>query len=256
MEKFEAPIDTSEPRVNAKIEKIKLIEKRILSKDQWRADLDESVEAAQLTDPPAPLSIILVDIDNLKDVNDTYGHLMGDDVINDLQYSMLLITESLRFGSDPDDLLRKRDVVGYTRAKPINELSPEALQRGGIPMSGGRVGGDEFAIACLADEALARTIANRISENFYVRLSKPLIDMGVDVAIGRSTLRSGMTVTDLLEEADKNLYVDKMSHLPDIADEEFEELRQLLEKIRARPRDVPKYFKKRGIVFELPPASQ
>ena len=73
-----------------------------------------------------PLALILLDLDNFKAYNDTYGHLAGDDILRKVGQ---LINESIREGVD----------TGY------------------------RFGGDEFAIILIdANLAIARVIGNRL----------------------------------------------------------------------------------------------
>ena len=73
-----------------------------------------------------PLSLILLDLDNFKAYNDTYGHLAGDDILRKVGQ---LISESIREGVD----------TGY------------------------RYGGDEFGIILIdANLAIAKVIGNRI----------------------------------------------------------------------------------------------
>ncbi|AZQ85270.1 GGDEF domain-containing protein [Colwellia sp. Arc7-635] len=58
------------------------------------------------------LCVVLADIDNFKDVNDTYGHLVGDDVLR-------IISEQLSL------TLRKIDVVGRWGGEEFVMLLPE-----------------------------------------------------------------------------------------------------------------------------------
>ncbi|MBW2015341.1 MAG: diguanylate cyclase [Deltaproteobacteria bacterium] len=77
-----------------------------------------------------PLSLILLDLDNFKDYNDTHGHLAGDEVLRSVGR---LIQQSIREGVD----------------------------------SAYRYGGDEFAIILVgADLAVAEGIVKRIKESF------------------------------------------------------------------------------------------
>ena len=77
----------------------------------------------------APLSIIMLDIDHFKDVNDTYGHIFGDEVLKAL-------TECCTIN------IRKMDIVG-------------------------RFGGDEFVILLPdTDIPMAWKVANRIGVGF------------------------------------------------------------------------------------------
>lgn len=74
------------------------------------------------TDEGQPLTVLLFDVDRFKDINNTFGHGVGDEVLREV-------------GS------RLREVVG---------------ERGAV----GRVGADEFAVAVGADETDAMTLAH------------------------------------------------------------------------------------------------
>ena len=58
------------------------------------------------------LCLVLADIDNFKNINDTYGHLVGDDVLR-------IISEQL------SQTLRKIDVVGRWGGEEFVMLLPE-----------------------------------------------------------------------------------------------------------------------------------
>jgi diguanylate cyclase (GGDEF)-like protein len=69
--------------------------------------------------------------------------------------------------------------------------------------SGYRYGGDEFAIILTeADQVMAEEICRRIE--------KSLKKEEYNASMGYSTYRAGMTVKDLVEEADKALYKSKL----------------------------------------------
>jgi two-component system cell cycle response regulator len=81
------------------------------------------------------LALILIDLDNFKQYNDTYGHLAGDEVLRNVGQ---LVNKSIRVGVD----------------------------------SGYRYGGDEFAIILIdADLGVAREIGKRIQETFNERMN-------------------------------------------------------------------------------------
>lgn len=123
-------------------------------------------------------SFVLVDVDHFKKFNDTYGHLMGDKV---LQY------------------------VG----KLLKESCPEPM----IPV---RFGGEEFAVlmpgsgkevaAALAEEIRAKIQAIRIKQ----KKSGEVIS-SITASFGVSQLQSGETSEQLVERTDKALYEAKQS---------------------------------------------
>jgi diguanylate cyclase (GGDEF)-like protein len=122
-----------------------------------------------------PLSILLADLDLLRDVNNTYGHLAGDAVLRGVA-----------------DLLR-------THLRPFD-----------IP---GRFGGEEFAVAlpeASHEDALA--IAERIrgavaDSTFHL----PSADGGIraTLSLGVATYPEHETVEELIHQADLALYRSK-----------------------------------------------
>lgn len=120
------------------------------------------------------LSLLMVDLDHFKRVNDTYGHLVGDDVLRDF-------AELLR------NMIRTTDVVA-------------------------RYGGEEFLVLLPeADEAGAEQFAERIRERveafeFGGRPGQPIL--GLTCSIGVATFPAARieSVEDLLARADAALY--------------------------------------------------
>ena len=78
------------------------------------------------------MAVLLLDVDDLKLVNDRFGHAAGDDTLR---------------------------AVG----RAVRQCS-----RGGAD-SGYRVGGDEFVLIVLAEGSGAERLAGRIGENFHAR---------------------------------------------------------------------------------------
>jgi diguanylate cyclase (GGDEF)-like protein/PAS domain S-box-containing protein len=123
-----------------------------------------------------PLSIICVDIDGLKMINDTLGHKVGDD---------LLISAAKIISA----CFREVDVIA-------------------------RIGGDEFCVvlpgvdmrACLAKKRkIAKMIGTYNSDKSYVPL-----DMSVGIATSQDV--GGETIYDIYQRADENMYQYKLIH--------------------------------------------
>lgn len=121
------------------------------------------------------LSLLMIDIDHFKDVNDTYGHLAGDSVLRDLAS------------------------IVHKRLRPDDEL--------------GRYGGEEFA-AILPETALAGAVRiaedlRRLVEShpFMVEGEK----IKVTISIGVAELQPGMDSNAFFRAADELLYKAKNS---------------------------------------------
>ena len=116
--------------------------------------------------------LLLVDIDNFKKVNDTYGHDCGDDV---------LVTISNLIMSD----IREGDFVC-------------------------RWGGEEILILLRADLNVSKQVAWRICNdvrNTAVKCHD--IKLSVTVTIGVAAYKQEQSFQSMIEEADRNMYYGK-----------------------------------------------
>ncbi|SIQ01055.1 sensor domain-containing diguanylate cyclase [Halanaerobium kushneri] len=120
-----------------------------------------------------PISIIIGDLDNLKAVNDNYGHLLGDEY---LRKAAQILKE----------LLRSEDVVA-------------------------RIGGDEFAILLSeTDKKAAAHICERIKAEFNQYNNADSFPIEFKISLGCATARKKTKkLTDIYNQADKNMYKNK-----------------------------------------------
>ena len=127
-------------------------------------------EAQRADRTEAPLSVIVLDIDDFKQVNDTWGHDTGDSVLRGLA-----------------DVL-----TGATRTVDLPA----------------RLGGEEFAVLLPNTDAEgARGVAERIQRDL-ADLHVPAGDgsVGITASFGISSFPEGATLADLLNDADRCLY--------------------------------------------------
>lgn len=113
-----------------------------------------------------PFALLLLDLDGLKQINDTYGHLVGS-------RALCRLADTLRVHSRAID-------------------------------TAARYGGDEFALVLLdTDEVIARQVARRICERLATDGEMPALSVSVGAAVFP---RDGQTVKMLMAAADRNLY--------------------------------------------------
>ncbi|ADG92466.1 diguanylate cyclase [Arcobacter nitrofigilis DSM 7299] len=117
-----------------------------------------------------PMSIIMIDIDNFKNFNDTYGHEMGDKVLK----------------------LFAKTISNY--------LSDDAIF--------GRLGGEEFIIA-LPYKKIDSTIPiaediRKIIENLVIRV--PYSELFITASFGVSDSTNAYTIDEIIKSADDMLY--------------------------------------------------
>ncbi|MFW6190277.1 MAG: GGDEF domain-containing protein [Candidatus Bipolaricaulota bacterium] len=120
-----------------------------------------------------PLSLVVLDLDKFKDINDTYGHDAGDEVLSAL-----------------GDLLERE-----TREEDL----------------AARIGGEEFAVLLTqANLEQARSYAERLRKRIN-RLEIESVTGEISGSLGISTLKSNDDPESLMKRADRALYKAKDS---------------------------------------------
>ncbi|MDD2370469.1 MAG: sensor domain-containing diguanylate cyclase [Firmicutes bacterium] len=120
---------------------------------------------------PSPLSLLMIDIDNFKTINDNYGHLNGDKVLSSI--ASLIKSE-----------LRTPDIFG-------------------------RYGGDEFLIGLInTDKLSAIGVAKRIIKTISQSGIKTNNDdyIYITLSIGVTTIDKESSLDEFINNADKKLY--------------------------------------------------
>ncbi|WP_207888052.1 GGDEF domain-containing protein [Pseudomonas sp. 30_B] len=111
-----------------------------------------SMELARVSRQPAPVSLLMVDLDHFKFINDRYGHPLGDEVIRHTAQLLRNYTRSgdsvARLGGE-EFLLLLPD-TGQAQARSIAEKVRKLLEETALPMKGGLLYlTASFGIACL-----------------------------------------------------------------------------------------------------------
>ena len=139
-----------------------------------------------LLEPPSPATclgndctfagaLLFIDLDNFKPVNDTYGHMVGDEVL-------------IKVASLIKSCVRTTDLVG-------------------------RYGGDEFVVylLCIGRKATACSIAQRICDSIAAlryRSQGEQINLSCSIGLAMAPY-DGFTYDDLVTMADHRLYLAK-----------------------------------------------
>lgn len=117
-----------------------------------------------------PLSLIILDIDNFKNVNDTYGHLVGDSILKEMTQTII-------------GTLRTVEIVG-------------------------RYGGEEFFVI-LPETDLKNAISAGERLRTAIALEKYVADdipVKITVSVGIASYHKDISAHDLIKIADDNLY--------------------------------------------------
>lgn len=122
-------------------------------------------------------SVLYVDVDGFKEINDDHGHLVGDELL-------IAIAGALTGAVRPEDVVA-------------------------------RVGGDEFAVLCSTLEAPddAVTVAGRIDAALASPLEVKGLQLTASASIGIAVAEPGDDPETLLERADRAMYQAKRMRL-------------------------------------------
>jgi len=125
-----------------------------------------------------PFSVLLLDLNGFKELNDTCGHLAGDELLR-------------QFSAELKSGFRATDVVG-------------------------RFGGDEFIIVLDAGVQDVNAHMERISRwvfgDYTIRLGDSSRKVAVSAAMGTAAWQPGDSLRTLMERADAAMYRNKRAH--------------------------------------------
>jgi len=124
-----------------------------------------------------PISIIIGDLDQLKIINDNFGHIKGD-------YYIEKASDIFK------KVFRKEDIAA-------------------------RVGGDEFAVLLPeTSENAAKKICHRIKKEYEMLNEREAFDVPFSISLGLSTLKNGRgNLKDCYKKADHNMYKNKKNEM-------------------------------------------
>ncbi|MCJ2180882.1 sensor domain-containing diguanylate cyclase [Novosphingobium album (ex Hu et al. 2023)] len=136
-----------------------------LNRKGFRHRLDEAVK-----DASRQVSLALIDVDHFKSINDTFGHTVGDRVLQEVVARIKAIT-------------RNTDAVA-------------------------RLGGDEFAILFDGDMAIAQSVCERLTASFgnLPVFEQHNVSLHASISCGIAELHPNMSKGHFFEAADIALY--------------------------------------------------
>ena len=144
----------------------------LANRPEFERAIDRAVAASERH--KRRLALMMIDLDNLKQINDEYGHHVGDEAIRVLAHEL-------------QRAVRATDTCG-------------------------RLGGDEFGVAMPdADQHHAADVAARVRHALEYLNRSAKLPVRVDFSIGIAAWKPGMDWQAMYQEADKELYIDKRS---------------------------------------------
>jgi diguanylate cyclase (GGDEF)-like protein len=141
--------------------------------------LARDLAAIERHEETGPLSLLFIDIDKFKPVNDVYGHDVGDRLLQVISRRLM-------------KTVRDEDFVS-------------------------RLGGDEFVVICRGIEesqafSLSERIVEILSQPYILRRSDSTITLEIGASIGvASAPRNGLAMHELIVASDRAMYAAKKS---------------------------------------------
>ena len=141
-----------------------------------RVYLNELIENKNWVKPLYKYNVIFLDMNNFKEINDEYGHEIGDQVLR-------ISAKRLRNSCHESDMIF-------------------------------RFGGDEFIIiARLTEEANVNKMIKRIRDNFTEPIALHHVHLKISVAIGHETYDPDLDdLKSVISNSDQRMYEDKRKH--------------------------------------------
>ena len=172
-------VDQLRSEVSTYENRLKAVESLVLKDELTGVASRRSVEERiqRCIDNKMPFSVIMIDLNGFKQVNDKFGHLAGDDLLRQFAMELQMYT-------------RSGDMVG-------------------------RWGGDEFIVLLSCDAVGANSHMDRIREWVFGKYTiqrganKDATVLHMDASLGLAEWKEGHTMQEVVAEADMAMYRDK-----------------------------------------------
>jgi diguanylate cyclase (GGDEF)-like protein len=128
-------------------------------------------------DKSALFTVVMFDLNEFKGINDTFGHIAGDEILK-------------QFAKGLRSCTRDQDLVG-------------------------RLGGDEFIAVMTCGESRARSMLGKIRDNVFTRYmlrddkGNFLSSIQVNASVGVAEWQAGETIQQVIARADAAMYMNK-----------------------------------------------
>jgi len=141
------------------------------------------------------ISVIMVDIDDFKEINDSYGHQVGDKVLQELAEIL-------------DSNLRDYDIKSRKKIKGLKSESDQLIR---AYDTAARFGGDEFSLLLpFCDENGVQSVVNRLIEKFsHIKVEGLKKEVTLSIGICASTPSDKVDTEKIIKLADQALYKSK-----------------------------------------------
>lgn len=172
-------VDQLRTEVSTYENRLKAVESLVLKDELTGTASRRSVEERiqRCIENKMPFSIIMIDLNGFKQINDKFGHLAGDDLLRQFATELQMYT-------------RAGDLVG-------------------------RWGGDEFIVLLSSDAAGAKSHMERIRDWVFGKYTiqrganKTATVTHMDASLGLAEWREGANMQEIVAEADAAMYRDK-----------------------------------------------
>jgi diguanylate cyclase (GGDEF)-like protein len=175
-----AEADRNAREMSKQAEELKLVAMKdgltgLYNRNAFDIRIANALEKARETEEP--ITLILLDVDRFKEINDTFGHVSGDKILE-------------KVGQSLKETFRERDFIV-------------------------RYGGDEFVVLIerLTEEMALQRVSNfrrNLAKRRFVSHKKG--EIAISVSAGIAVARSGDTPESIIDRADKAMYSEKQAH--------------------------------------------
>ncbi len=180
----------------------------LLNRNGWDRVISAAMDNQRQGQGQGFVSIFVIDLDDLKSLNDSDGHASGDRVISQIASELIRLFSLARSSEDSSadnivfaaHLAQADKSIQYASIKsPVND---DALELNNNKVVVARTGGDEFSAMMIGvDDEIATVVADSVM--------KELDDLGLPVSVGYACCRQASKLQEAIRSADHAMYIEK-----------------------------------------------